>query len=146
MTKKKGRPQIEGRLKQIPGVEPLGRTAEDQTATGPEETVETFVHTLWLAEEDRVIQRIQVVKERQQVVDFSLQHETYCHKEWVPVGRADSSHPDRGPHYHRYDRLGREDERSLAADPDEAYDEAYPQVVDGWEENKRRWKRGLDGG
>jgi len=97
--------------------------------------------------EERVKLRIITHTSSSMTAEFAVVHQTYRNGDWHTVTAADSCH-DGEVHLHRYARstdarVGEpEHVRQVASleDLGDGYNEAYEQVVENWDDNKRRWQ------
>lgn len=139
MSKQKGRAQ-ERRVKQAEPdrflIEPLERTASD-------EEYDSFDYEIpGVGDGNFIHVHLDVIKEGNVLVGFSVEHKTQHRGEWARVIRVDSAHE--GPHVHRFTADGRESRNVLQVgeDMDEAWNMGYELVVDNINENLRRWRSG----
>jgi hypothetical protein len=95
---------------------------------------------IYLSPEDRAHLRIDVGP-RGRLLDFAVMQQILIAGEWADVVRYDCHG---GFHVHRFTRRGSESRTELGdlSDLDRKYDAAVDDILDNWEENRRRY---LDG-
>ena len=95
---------------------------------------------IYLSPEDRAHLRI-VVGNRGQLIDFALMQEVLFARAWVDVVRYDCH---RSFHVHRYTKRGQESKTELGDldDLDGKFDRAVAEMLEDWEENRRRYLNG----
>jgi hypothetical protein len=136
MTKAKGRPQRERRLAEISG-EPEDKEAQE--AVEDEEGIQ-YEYPIYLSNDSRAFLRF-VIGPRNQLLGFALIQQVQIRGTWHDVVRYDSH---KNVHVHIFSRNGEELKKEVCdlAEIDSGFETAKAAILDGWEQNRRRYLHG----
>jgi hypothetical protein len=113
-------------------------SAEEVVMVPDDEGSISYVFPIFLSENDSAHLRM-VIGPRNRLLAFALTQRIRMEDGWHDVVRYDCSH--RVVHVHRFTRGGAESVREIFSleEIDHGYDAAVADILDNWEENRRRY-------